>query len=109
MNIYQEDKFLWLAREKLFINGAIDAGKIVLGICLGARIHRNRDPEIGWFEVGLTDESQESQVFRHFPERSKAFHWHGDTFDLPSGCKWVAQSGACKNQAFEYKGMVIGL
>ncbi|MEA1998448.1 MAG: type 1 glutamine amidotransferase [Euryarchaeota archaeon] len=118
MNIYREDEFPWLFRDGLFIKGVIDTGKIVLGICLGAqmrasvlgaRIRRNRYPEIGWFEVGFTDEAQESQGFRHFPKRSKTFHWHGDTFDLPSSCKWVAQSGACKNQAFEYDGMVIGL
>lgn len=113
MNICQEDEFPWLAREELLIKGAIDTEKIVLGICLGAqiiasvlgaRIRRNRYPEIGWFEVGLTDEAQESQGFRYFPEWSKTFHWHGDTFDLPFICKWVAQSGACKNQAFEYDG-----
>ena len=117
MNIYQEDEFPWLASEKIFIKDAIDAGKIVLGVCLGvqliasvlgAKVYRNRYPEIGWFEVRLTDEARNSQVFRRLPERFTAFHWHGDTFDLPSGCTWIAQSDACRNQAFEYDGRVIG-
>ena len=118
MNIYQEDEFSWLIGEKMFIKDAIDAGKIVLGICfgaqlianvLGAKIYRNQYPEIGWFEVRLTDDARNSRVFRRFPERFTAFHWHGDTFDLPPSCKWIAQSEACRNQAFEYDGRVIGL
>ena len=38
-----------------------------------------------------------------------AFHWHGDTFDIPKGCTRVAESEACRNQAFEYKGRVFAL
>lgn len=57
----------------------------------------------------LTDDARNSQVFRRLPERFTAFHWHGDTFDLPPGCTWIAQSDACKNQAFGYDGRVIGL
>jgi GMP synthase (glutamine-hydrolysing) len=118
MNIYQEDEFSWLIGEKVFIKDTIDAGKIVLGICfgaqlianvLGAKIYRNRYPEIGWFEVRLTDAASKSRVFRRLPERLTAFHWHGDTFDLPSGATRIAESDACRNQAFEYDGRVIGL
>ncbi len=118
MNIYEEDEFPWLAREKVFIKDAIDSGKIVLGVCLGAqliadvlgaKIHRNQYPEIGWFEVRFTDNARNSQVFKRLPERFTAFHWHGDTFDLPPGAAWIAESDACRNQAFEYDGRVIGL
>ena len=118
MNIYEEDRFPWLAREKTFIKDAIDSGKIVLGVCLGAqliadalgaRVHKNQHPEIGWFDVRLTDAASKSRVFRRLPERFIAFHWHGDTFDLPPGATWIAESDACRNQAFEYGGRVIGL
>ena len=37
------------------------------------------------------------------------FHRHGDTFNLPSGCIPVAESAACRNQAFAYEERVIGL
>jgi GMP synthase (glutamine-hydrolysing) len=118
MNIYEEDKFPWLAREKTFIRDAIDAGKIVLGVCLGAqliasvlgaKIHKNQYPEIGWFNVWLTDAASKSMAFRRLPERFTAFHWHGDTFDLPPGATRIAESDACRNQAFECDGRVIGL
>ena len=119
MNIYEEDRFPWLAREKTFIKDAIDAGKIVLGVCLGAqliasvlgaKIHKNQYPEIGWFDVRLTDAACKSRAFSRLPEQFTAFHWHGDTFDLPPGATWIAESDACRNQAFEYGGgRVIGL
>ena len=48
-------------------------------------------------------------VFTRLPERFMAFHWHGDTFDIPTGCTRVAESEACRNQAFEYKGRVFAL
>ena len=38
MNIYEEEKFPWLAAEKRFIKAAIDASKIALGVCLGAQL-----------------------------------------------------------------------
>ena len=57
-----------------------------------------------------TDAASKSRVFRRLPERFTAFHWHGDTFDLPPGATWIAESDACRNQAFEYGGgRVIGL
>ena len=38
-----------------------------------------------------------------------AFHWHGDTFDIPPDAIRMAKSKGCANQAFEYKRRVIGL
>ncbi len=94
MNIYEEDQYPWLAAEKKSIGKAIEAGKIVLGVCLGAqliadvlggRVVRNEHKEIGWFPVSLRPEGVESPVFRSFPPEFQALHWHGDTFSLPPG------------------------
>lgn len=38
MGVYDEDKYNWLAAEKLLIKHAIKSDKIVLGICLGAQL-----------------------------------------------------------------------
>jgi len=38
MGVHDEDKFLWLVREKRAIEKAIRRGKIVIGICLGAQL-----------------------------------------------------------------------
>lgn len=117
MNVYEEEKYPWLKEEKNFIAQAIAGKKIVLGICLGAqliadvlggRVSRNRYAEIGWFPLTLTKEARNSHIFSSFPPRFTAIHWHGDTFEIPSGAVRIAQSEACANQAFEY-GRAIGL
>lgn len=117
MNIYEDEKYPWLVEERKFIAEAIACKKIVLGICLGAqliadvlggRVSRNRYKEIGWFPVTLTREARNSAIFNMFPEKFMAFHWHGDTFKMPSGALRRAESEGCANQAFEY-GRVIGL
>jgi len=117
MNIYEHDKYPWLGREKEFIRRAIDAGRIVLGICLGAqlvadvlggKVHRNEEREIGWFPVKLTALAGGSRIFSALPESFVAFHWHGDTFDIPPGGMRMAESQACRNQAFEL-GKAVGL
>jgi len=114
MGIYEEEEYSWLKEEKGFIRDAINRGKTVLGICLGAqliadvlgaKVYRNKYKEIGWFKVkrALSD-------FTAFPGEFTAFHWHGDTFDIPKGAKRIAESKACPNQAFSYnQGKVIAL
>jgi len=57
MGVYDEDKYEWLTAEKQFIKKAIDAGKTVIGICLGAqliakvlgaKVYPNQKRAIGW-------------------------------------------------------------
>jgi len=118
MGVHGERRFPWLAAEKRLIGEAIAAGKIVLGVCLGAqliadvmgaRIHRHSHREIGWFPVRLTAEGEASPLFGALPREFTAFHWHGDTFDIPAGAVRTAESEGCVNQAFEYEGRVVGL
>ncbi len=116
MSINDQTDHPWLVEEKQFVCRAIEAGKAVLGVCLGAqliasslgaRVYRNRCKEIGWFPVeGLR--SSGDTVFE-FPPSLKAFHWHGETFDLPPGAVRLARSAACENQAFQIGHSVIGL
>lgn len=119
MNIYEEEKYPWLASEKNFIAEAIANKKIVLGVCLGSqliadvlggKVSKNEYSEIGWFPVTLTKEAGKSSILRSLPSEFTAFHWHGDTFKIPHGAVRIAQSEGCVNQAFEYdKGRVTGL
>jgi GMP synthase-like glutamine amidotransferase len=118
MNIHEHDAYPWLVPEKEFIREAIDEGRSVLGICLGAQlvahvlggqVKRNRHREIGWFPVVLTEKGRQSPLFEGFPQRFNAFHWHGDTFSIPPGAEKLAESEACANQAFQYAGHVVGL
>jgi GMP synthase (glutamine-hydrolysing) len=118
MNIYEEDRFPWLAAEKRFLKSAIESGRVVLGVCLGAQliadvlggpVGRNAHKEIGWFPVRKTEAAARSRVCETLPAELEAFHWHGDTFALPPGAVHVARSEACENQAFIYDERVVGL
>lgn len=117
MNIYEEDSYPWLAGEKRFIQEAISGSKIVLGICLGGqliadvlggKVRRNLYKEIGWHPVKLTPEGRGSRIFNVLPDSFTAFHWHGDTFEIPPGALRAAESDGCSNQAFVL-GKAVGL
>jgi GMP synthase-like glutamine amidotransferase len=108
----------WLAEEKLFIRRTIDAGKKVLGICLGGQliadvlggeVARNPYPEIGWHPIRLSPEASRLGLFEGFAEELTVFHWHGETFSVPRGAVHLASSPACRNQAFLYGSHVLGL
>jgi len=118
MSVHDEARYAWLTDEKQFIEDAIKNGKTVLGICLGAqlisdvlggRVYKNAHKEIGWFPITLTIETEEAPIFSSLPKRFQAFHWHGETFDLPPGAVRMAETEACLNQAFLYGPRVIGL
>jgi GMP synthase-like glutamine amidotransferase len=118
MNIYEEDQYPWLKAEKKFIANAVENGKLVLGLCfgaqlladaLGARVYKSRYKEIGWHPVSLTEAAKDSRVFSRLPITFTPFHWHEYTFEIPPGCKRVAESEGCVNQAFECEDRLIGL
>lgn len=118
MGATDEDQNSWMTGEKAFIASAIEAGKVVLGICLGAqmiasvlgsRVYPGKQKEIGWFPVSLTREASGLPLFSGLTGDPLVFHWHGDTFDLPEGATRVAFSEVCSNQAFLYRGKVLGL
>lgn len=115
MSVNDESTLSWLQPEKLFVREAVEKGLPVLGVCfgaqliasaLGARVYRNTQKEIGWFPIEATPSVP--NVFR-FPDICPVFHWHGETFDLPSGAARLAKSAACENQAFQIGERVIGL
>ena len=111
-------QYPWMKREKQFIQAAIELNKPVLGICLGAqliaavmgaRVYPNAHKEIGWFTVRKTEEADRTLLGKVLAPEFHAFHWHGDTFDLPSDAVHLAASEACAHQAFVYRDRVLGL
>ncbi|MDR3201366.1 MAG: gamma-glutamyl-gamma-aminobutyrate hydrolase family protein [Spirochaetales bacterium] len=112
MNVYEDERYPWLTEEKAFIKKAAEAGKTVLGLCLGAQllaaalggeVTKNAEKEIGWFPVTLTREALSLPYFALLPEKPLVFQWHGDTFStLPPGAVLLAEGDVCKNQAFMY-------
>ena len=108
----------WLAGEKRLVQRAMDAGKMVLGICLGAQliasaagadVYSNGCKEIGWFPVERTAVARLNPVGQVLADRAEVFHWHGETFDLPNGAIHLARSPGCDHQAFALGERVVGL
>ncbi len=118
MGVHDVARYPWLRDEKRALRAALDAGRRVLGVCLGAQliadvlgagVRPNAEREIGWFPVRRTAEAAGTELGRALPEVFPAFHWHGDTFDLPPGAVHLAQSAACAQQAFALGDRVAGL
>lgn len=116
MSANDELKFPWLVAEKHWIKSAVDAQIPTLGICLGAQliasalgsaVYQNPEPEIGWFPVEAIPSEDHTRF--QFPPAFDAFHWHGETFDLPPTATLLARSAACENQAFQIGRSTIGL
>ena len=139
MSVNDEHQFPWLVAEKAFVRKAVDSGMPVLGVCLGAQIIANAmgaevfpnlHKEIGWFPVHAAPVSHidtparahtksastrapgipdvKDSIFS-FPPSATVFHWHGETFGLPTGAVLLASSSASTNQAFQLGKRVIGL
>jgi GMP synthase-like glutamine amidotransferase len=118
MSVHDEDSHEWLSPEKRLIRRAVESGKTVVGICLGAqliadalgaRVYPGREKEIGWFPVDLAPGACRRTAFAGLPSRFTAFHWHGETFDLPRGAARLAGSTAYENQAFAIGSRVLGI
>lgn len=117
MGVHDEADYPWLMPEKALIHAAIDADKIVLGICLGAqliahvlgaKVVPNTRREIGWFPLSLQTVAEDSPLGDSLPAEIEVFHWHGDTFELPEDARWLASSEACAHQAFSVGDNIFG-
>jgi len=104
--------------EFRFLQQALDMKTPVLGICLGAQliakalgahVHRNREKEIGWAAVHLTDDAGGDPVLGGVPSPSMFFHWHSETFTLPAGAISLAYSDKCRQQAFRFGDTAYGI
>ncbi len=118
MSVHDEAEHGWLAGEKRLLRRSIEAGRRVLGVCLGAQaiaaalgahVGRSREREIGWLEVERVAGAERSALGRALPPRFTAFHWHGETFALPAGAVALARSAACEQQAFALGERVLAL
>ncbi|AKB51000.1 Glutamine amidotransferase class-I [Methanosarcina barkeri str. Wiesmoor] len=118
IGVYDYKENPWLRDEKAFIKQAIEAGKPILGICLGAqlladilgaRVYENRHMEMGWFPVRAFGGENKPEFLEGLPDEITVFHWHSRTFDLPVGAVQLFESEGCKNQAFIYNGRIVAL
>ncbi len=110
------DDLQYLKDELSLIKNAVEKKIPTLGICLGsqliakafeARVYPGAKKEIGFYHDVKADSDVKSSLFSGMSNPFTVFHWHGDTFDIPSGAKRLAHSESY-NQAFQY-GSAIGV
>jgi len=104
MNADQEDRHPWLRFEKDFLDAILDDGMPTLAVCLGSQLladasggsaRRAREPEIGWFEVEVTEEGAADPVIGPLAPRFTGFQWHSYEAVLPAGAVILASSPVC--------------
>lgn len=78
--------------EQAIILSSITAGKVVLGICLGAQLigealgatfEPSPEREIGKYPITLTEAGMQHPLFSHFGQVLDVGHWHNDMPGLP--------------------------
>ncbi len=104
MHADQEERHPWLRFEKDFLAAMIDDGMPVLAVCLGTQLlaeagggsaGRAREPEIGWFEVEVTDEGAHDPVIGPLAPSFTAFQWHSYEAIPPENAAILARSPVC--------------
>lgn len=102
------DPLPWLVDEIKLIQRAMKAKMPVLGICLGSQLMAKAmgakvyPGEAGCMEIGWGDIECVTQTpwTEDLPKRMTVFHWHGETFDLPTGATRLFSNERYVNQGF---------
>jgi GMP synthase (glutamine-hydrolysing) len=115
---YEDARYPTIVPLLRMIEARIAAGLPTLGICLGAqliarvlgaRVYPAANRELGWTPLTLTDAGRASPMRHLDGGATSMFHWHGDTFDVPTGASLLASTAACAHQAFSWGNHVLGI
>lgn len=108
----------WLPKAASLTRAFGEADKPVLGICLGAQLVARgygaenilgRPVEFGWHYVRPTPAGRADPVISVLGAGAPLFHWHLDTFTLPSHATRLAESDRTEIQAFRVGRAVYGI
>ena len=104
-------------REKALIRSYVEAGKMVVGVCLGAQLlgealgapyAHSPEREIGPVEARLTPAGKDDPFFAAFGDTFLAGEWHNDMPGLTEDCVIIAESDGCPRQIVRYGKYVYG-
>lgn len=103
--------------EIYLIQKAVNAGKAVVGVCLGSQLigealganfEHSPEKEIGVFPIQLTEDGLRDEKINHFGANLPVGHWHNDMPGLTSQSKVLATSMGCPRQIVAYSDLVYG-
>ena len=114
MNVWEEDRYPWLIKEKLFIkNWVLNLEKPFFGICLGhqllgdalgASVVKSKNPEIGFKKISLSREVCPNNLLKNFSKDMLVLQGHSaEISDISNKAVTVlASSSDCSIQALSY-------
>ncbi len=112
MHVDQNAEHRWLDPEKQFIRDALESGTPILGVCLGSQLlaeaagaspYRSEEPEMGWYNIEITEAGAADPVIGPLAPSVELFEWHHYVAPLPPGATCLARTPACM-QAFRIEG-----
>ncbi len=112
VSVYDPDRYPWIREELAVFERFLALNKPILGVCLGAqmlaralgtRVYPGPVKELGWKPLSLTPAGRSSAVAPLDGALTSMLHWHGDTFDLPSGADLLASTPEVTNQVFQWR------
>ena len=120
MDVWEDDLHPWLEAERTAIREALLERKLpFLGFCLGHQLLAQAlggevgpaaEPEIGIFDVELTEAGRASPLFEGVPATHACLQWHGaEVLQPPAGARVLAASPACAVQALGVGGHAFSI
>ncbi|HEY4385281.1 MAG TPA: type 1 glutamine amidotransferase, partial [Ktedonobacteraceae bacterium] len=117
-HVYAEDQYPYFVQEQQLIRTVLEKEIPFLGICLGSQllakvlgseVRKHTMTEIGFFDVEITEAGKKDPLYAGLPGYQKIYHWHADTFTLPTGATLLATHQNTENQAFRYGRRAYGI
>ena len=114
MNVWEENRYPWLVKEKIFIkNWVLNLEKPFFGICLGhqllgealgASVIRSQIPEIGFRKISVNQKAPPNNLLRNFSEDMLVLQGHSAEIANFSkkDVSVLASSDNCSIQALSY-------
>lgn len=103
--------------EQRLIKQAIDAGRVVVGICLGsqligealgAEVCQSPNKEIGHYPITLTEAGTQHPLLSDFGSSLTVGHWHNDMPGLTAETVILAENAGCPRQIVQFSDRVYG-